>query len=368
MRDPSIEARAATVAKVAGAFDPTQLSAEERAIACDILGIMAHDAEARVRAALSRALMVNPHVPHDLALRLARDVAEVAVPFIEVSVALSEADLLRIIGFGLSAHQVAVAHRHDVTERVGETLAATGSEDAVSALMANEAAQVNERCFHVALDRFGDSPAVNEPMVRRRRLPMSVAERLVALVSDKLRDHLVTHHELPPNVAADLLLHSRERTLVGLLSDNSDIYDLSNMVADLHANGRLTPTLILRVLCTGNIDFFEEALAHLSSVPIVNARRLIHDPGPLGLRALYGRCNLPAQLFPMVAAAIEIIDETQYDGGPADRQRFVKRVIERVLTYTEDPGGGDDIDWLIGRLSRAIAAPSEAEAKLAAAH
>lgn len=351
--EPSDEIRAETATKLARALDPSRLSANEQAILHDILGIMAHDAETRVRTALAQALCLNPHVPRDLAMRLVCDVASVAVPFIEAAVVLDEADLLQILDFGSPDHHVAVARRPVVTERVAETLAERGGEQAVAALMANEGAALSERTLHVALDRFGTVAAVNEPMVRRKKLPVTVAERLVSLVADNLLDHLLTHHELPADLAAELVLQSRERALVGMLTEDGDPYEDTRLVAELKANGRLTPSLILRVLCTGNIDFFEEALARLAGLPIVTARRLIHDPGPLGLPALYQRCGLPGEIFPVVRAAVEIVDETQYDGRAAGRARFIERIIDRVTSLGDDPRMGEEIDWLIDRLAQA---------------
>ena len=58
--------------------------------------------------------------------------------------------------------------------------------------------------------------AVKTGMVHRASLPVTVAERLVVLVSEELRDYLLSHHALPPAVAADLVLQSRERSIIGL--------------------------------------------------------------------------------------------------------------------------------------------------------
>ncbi|MFX8731471.1 DUF2336 domain-containing protein, partial [Acinetobacter baumannii] len=89
------------------------------------------------------------------------------------------------------------------------------------------------------------SQKVADNLALRARLPITITERLVAVVSDKIREHLVTHHEMPPDLAADLLLQSREKALVGLLAENETI-DVAALVRDLKTNGRLTPTLILR--------------------------------------------------------------------------------------------------------------------------
>ena len=90
----------------------------------------------------------------------------------------------------------------------------------------------------------------------------------------------------------------------------------------MHANNRLTPTVVLRALCMGDITFFEIALATLANVPVVNARVLIHDVGRLGLKSLYMKSGLPPRLLPAVRIAIDVVSETPMDGGEHDRERY----------------------------------------------
>lgn len=362
MQDPSSETRAATAAKVAQTFNARSLTENERLLAEEILKAMARDAEVRVRRALSVSLKENPDIPHDLALRLARDVAEVATPMLQFSAALSEADLLQIVESAGPAHQSAVASRESVPEAVSAAIVDRGDEAVVSTLLGNAGAAVPETALNRAIDRFGDSEAVSAAMVHRPSLPLGISERLVALVSDTLRRHLVTHHELAPDTAADLLLQTREQALIGLLAEGQSSQDVRDLIAELHANSRLTPSLILRALCTGDVDFFECALAHLANISVSNAHRLISDAGGRGLEALYLRSGQPRDLLPMVRAAIEVAEELEYDGLPGDRPRFVETVIERVLTRFETMAETDDVDWLITRLSRAQAAQAQGTA------
>ena len=51
-------------------------------------------------------------------------------------------------------------------------------------------------------------------------------------------------------------------------------------VTQLRAKGRLTPALILRALCMGEIRFFEAAAAELAGIPFENAQVLARDPAP----------------------------------------------------------------------------------------
>ena len=58
-----------------------------------------------------------------------------------------------------------------------------GGGAAVAELVANPGAGIAPESLGRVLDRFGNSPAIQEPLVHRDRFPVTVAERLVALVS-----------------------------------------------------------------------------------------------------------------------------------------------------------------------------------------
>ncbi|MCG8695878.1 MAG: DUF2336 domain-containing protein [Minwuiales bacterium] len=350
LQDPSGETRAATAEKVADGFGSGSMTEQEREIAEEIFRLMLKDAEVRVRQALSERLKENPDVPHDVVKGLAGDVAEVALPVLEFSQVLSDDDLIEIVRSQPEGHQIAVAKREGVSESVSEALADTNSEEVVATLMENDNAEIGEKTFQKVLDNFGESERVNAPMAKRQELPVSVSERLVNLVSDALKDHLVTHHEMSADMATDLILQSRERATLSLL-DNEDQLDAAQLVQQLKRNGRLTPTIILRALCLGDIEFFEAAIAELAGVPIANAHSLIFDRGELGLSAIYDKAEMPTGLFPFVRAAVDVLHETEYDGGPGDRERFRDRMIQRVLTSFEDGFDSESFDYLINKLS-----------------
>jgi uncharacterized protein (DUF2336 family) len=116
--------------------------------------------------------------------------------------------------------------------------------------------------------------------------------------------------------------------------------------------------LLLRALCVGDLNFFERAMSRLTGLPVSNVRILIHDKGMLGLEPLYLRANLPKTLFPAFRAAINLVVESDYDGGPNDRERYIERLLERMLTQFNDPAtriAPNDIEYLMAKL-RQIAA------------
>ena len=147
------------------------------------------------------------------------------------------------------------------------------------------------------------------------------------------------------------------------MSAESDENDLDRLVEQLNANGRLTPSIMLRALCMGDLNFFETGIARLIGVPVVNARSLIHDSGGLGLQAVYERAGLPHTHFPAARAAIDVVRETEYDGREHDRERYARRMIERILTQYGDLGvdfESDDLEYLLTKMDQLPADSLEA--------
>src|SRR3546814_11465000 len=148
-------------------------------------------------------------------------------------------------------------------------------------------------------------------------------------MSKKLQGYLVSKHDLPADAAANLILQTRERATVSLLSRGASGADLEELVFQIHVNGRLTPTLIIRALCVGDMAFFEAAMARLGNVQLKNAKKLIHEGGDLGLRSLYEKAKMPERLFRSVRAAVQILGEEAYAGGSTARARLVSSKPER---------------------------------------
>jgi uncharacterized protein (DUF2336 family) len=348
MSEPSADVRAELAGKVAAGLSGSGLTPSEVKMAQDIVRVLARDVEESVRASLSRGLRHSPNLPRDVARKLANDIEYVALPMLADSLVLTDEDLIEIVRQGSCSKQEAIASRPNLTETVSDALITHGDEPAVAVLMANNTASIAEDSFHRAVTRFAGSPRVKEAMVLRDKLPITVAERLITMVSKALQAHLVKAHDLAPATVADIVLTAREQAIIHLSLGASDD-DLRQMVTQMQRNGRLTPSLVLRALCTGDIAFFEAAMAAKSDVPLDNAQILIHEPSRRGLAALYRKAAMPAALYGAVRAAVDVVDETGFDGEPRDLERFRSRVISRVLTLVEtvDPS---DADYLLGKL------------------
>jgi len=348
LAEPSPAVRAELAGKLGKEIENPNLSQAEAALAKDIVRIMAKDVEASVRQALAENLRNASHIPHDVAVKLANDIESVALPILESSQVLTDEDLIDIIRKGNPSKQEVVAGRDCLSENVSDVIVTTAGEKAVARLMDNTTARISENSLNKAVERFQTSDLVKEKIVKRPTLPPAVTERLVTMVADNMREYLVSHHQVSPTIASDIVLQSRERTIVGL-TGKSSVEELEKMIVQMHTNKRLTPSLVLRALCMGDVMFFETAIAVMANVPLVNARILIHDAGQLGLRSLYERAGMPESLMPAVRVAIEVVHETEMDGEERDRERYRARVIERILTKYEDLAA-EDVEYLLAKL------------------
>ncbi len=350
LANPSADIRAEIAGKIAGQH--AQLSDSQRKLAEDIFRLMVKDAEVRVRQALSRQLKENHLVPHDVALTLARDVDAVALPILEFSEVLTDEDLVEIVRSQSPEKQVAVAKRAHLSANVADALVDSHNEAAVASLVSNKGAELSEATLRRVVDEYASSDAVGMPLIERGGLPVTVAERLMARVSEDLRLALMARDDLSPETVATLLIQAREMAVLGLADSDTDVFKL---VDHLFRNGRLTPSIILRAVCMGDMTFFETAIAKLARIKLENARTLIHDAGKRGFEALFDKAGLPKAFFTAMRAAIDVIYEMEYDGGPNDRERFSRRMIERILTQYGDLGvefENDDLEYLLAKMNQ----------------
>jgi len=358
--NPDADVRAEIAGKIA-AQHPS-LTEGQRKMAEDIFRIMVKDAEVRVREALAVQLKANPLVPHDVALSLAQDVDSVALPILQFSEVLNDSDLIELVKSQDQGKRQAMASRPHVSADLSDALVETGDGQVVATLVSNTGAELRETTLKQVVDQFGsNNETVGEALAVRPGLPVTVLERLLNRVSEHLRAHLLTRKDLSADMATTLLIQAREQAVLGI--SNSDT-DVKKLVAHLHKNKRLTPSIILRAVCMGDMIFFEAAMAKLAGITLDNAQALIYDQGKRGFEALYKKAELPAPLFRAMRAAIDVSRDMKLDGEANDRERFSRKMIERILTQYGEQGiefESDDLDYLMvkmGQLPATVAEPA----------
>ncbi|MBP9694339.1 MAG: DUF2336 domain-containing protein [Alphaproteobacteria bacterium] len=350
LKDPSDSAKASLGEKVASQIDNPELSDAERTLAVSIIEHLAQDTAVIIRKALAHNLKTSRTIPRDVALKLANDIADVSLPIIEYSSVLTDEDLISIIDTGSAEKQIAVARRPVVSNRIVGALIETNNEDVVVELVSNPGADIQEQNYSRVIEKFPKSERIHEGLITKRKLSPVIQEKLMHLVSDHLKTQLTKLSNLSVESASELVDATREKETISRITSIAAAENMESLVRSMAQQGRLTPSIILRAICLGDINFFEHAIALLGQVPLYNAKILIYDTGKSTLETLLRKSRIPENLIPAFVVAVNVRKETDYDGGENDQIRFRRRMIERILTQYEGMGE-DNLNYLLNKFS-----------------
>ena len=267
------------------------------------------------------------------------------------SPAFTEDDLIEIARTGGPVRQSAIAKRRELPPALAGVLIEVGCEEAVRLTCANDNAVLSEPDLNTAISRYDRSQPVLTAIAFRKSLPLSVTEKLVRLVSENVRAHLITHHTVSPELARQIAQGVAERATVDLVEQAGRAGDIAAFVSHLNRNGRLTASLLLRALAQGQMGLFEWGVAELAGVPHHRTWLMIHDAGSLGLKAIYERAGLPARLFPAFRSGVDTYHAMNADGALQDRERFQERMLQRFLTQPQ-PIPREDVDYLLDKMDQ----------------
>ena len=182
--------------------------------------------------------------------------------------------------------QSAIARREMLPRAVSAAIAEVGSAEACLTLIENVSADIAEFSLVRIVQRFGHLAAIREALLAWADLPAAIRHALVVKLSETLAGFVVARHWMEEGRAQRIAQEACEKATVILAALE---FDVSPLVGHLRETGQLTAGLVLRSLLSGNIDFFEQALAELAGAAGVARQRTAARPprGRLqgGLRA-----------------------------------------------------------------------------------
>ena len=309
----SVEDRCAIAERLDGMFDPGTPRADLKA-AEDVAWRLTNDAVVTVRAALAHSVRHNRFLPKDLAYRIARDVEDVAAPFLKVTDVFSSSELASLVAMVTEAGRMAMAQRARVDDALSRELAHYGGSETVCALIQNPGAVVGRTAMATVYDRFEDQPPVLNLLVKRHDLPLDFVERLVARVSRAAADKLISVYDMPDYTEPAVAEASAAALLLSIA--RAPEATLLRFVQQMKQRDELGPELILRALDAGYLSFFEAAMSARSALALENVRRLIREGGPSAMAQLSHAAETPYFLRERYQIAVNrAIDRTGESTG-----------------------------------------------------
>lgn len=250
----------------------------EREAVEEVARVLAKDVSDQVREVLAFELRKCIELPDDLAETLAKDVENVAAPFLATTQCFTDAHLAALIPVLREYARASLARRTDLGSLVTEALAKSGQEHSVSLLIRNDNLDIGEVACDNVVRRFGDNQRLMDQLAGRVDLPIEVVEQLVEKVSDFCRDTLLKQYVMDavtPNVAGsgqsggDTQFDAYYEKTSG-----ASPQQVHAMVTELRERKQLTMLLVVEMAERGCLPFLESAVALAAGLPLARVREI----------------------------------------------------------------------------------------------
>jgi uncharacterized protein (DUF2336 family) len=326
--------RAEATRSLARALLFSDMSDDDRLAAEGALLMLLDDASPLVRQAMAEVFSRSTDAPAAIVQALSLDQPSVALPVLEHSPLLIDADLVDIVATGNNEMQCAIARRINLPAAVCAAIAEVGTPAAALELIENPYAELPPFSWDRIVERHGHLAAIRESMLVLEDLPAATRLALVAKLSDTLAQFVTARNWLSAERAERIAAEARDRCTVNVAA-RSRGDDMRALLGHLRATGQLTAGLILRALLSGNFALFDSALVELTGLPPARVAALVYERGGASLDALLSRAGLPASTFPAFRAALQASEEIGFAGTPSEAAWLRRRMVERVLTRCE---------------------------------
>src|ERR1700716_1695952 len=236
MRTAPAGERAEATRSLARALLFSDMSNEDRGAAEGALLMLLDDASPLVRQAMAEVFSRSADAPAAIVQALSLDQASVALPVLEHSPLLIDADLVDIIATGNCEMQCAIARRIDLPASVCAAIAEVGTPAAALELIENAQAELAPFSWDRIVERHGHLAAIRESMLVLEGLPAATRAALVAKLSDTLAQFVVARNWLSPDRAGRMTSEARERSTVNIAA-RSGGEDMQGLGRHLRATG-----------------------------------------------------------------------------------------------------------------------------------
>lgn len=335
LKSHGVEARAELAAKFGRQFDEL-IGGKTKALASAVLELLVRDVENRVRQALSEAVASSPNLPPAIAGVLARDRLDVARPVLEQSPVLTDDDLIDIVRTHAMQHALAVAGREQLSGRLAETLAATGSPEVVRRLVGNAGAELSDRTVESIRAGHQEDKEIQDRLIKRPALPYELVDQLVGEIGERFEWELVRNRRMTAADARQLMSAVRDTATLSIVARDHGEQSIEREMRKRLVEGDLGPEAILAHLKKGEIRYVEAGLALLADVDSDRARRLLYGMDKRSIAALCVRAGLGTPHYIMLRMTLDLAEKGVENHGrdaiySEDSMRYVQRQYQDML-------------------------------------
>tara|TARA_R110002095_G_scaffold84398_1_gene73328 strand:- start:25358 stop:26479 length:1122 start_codon:yes stop_codon:yes gene_type:complete len=318
-------------------FAAEKLAGEDLELTSALIDYFVDDIDKAVRQTIAEAVKSCEFLSHKSAMKLALDAEEISLPVATYSPVLTDDDLWEILQSASNNKQTAIAGRPHLGIKSTGWIAQDGCYSAIKVCLKNETAIIGEAGYDNILGRFGDIDPIQRLLVHRPFLPAGFVTRMFDIISMEYKQILMDRNPVSESTSVRKIMNAREKALAKTLERRMTDHEQKKKCIALDREGRLTATLMLRMLIAGNNSFFAAALGHASGISKKRVVSLTSGRGYLGFQRLYDRAELPPYLYTALRTTMEEHRKAAHYHPRADLDNFRQRLIGRIAeTYGWD--------------------------------
>lgn len=328
------EARLALAGQLALFVADDETPDGERGQIVPVLLKLAVDPAAEVRRKLAIGLARVTRLHADIVFSIISDEDNIALPFLAATPALNHWHMLAILRVGDRARQISVALRPDISAEAIAFVVKSSALEVCLALFENDAVRLGDMEYHTLYGRFGQSPDMAERLLACADLPLDIRIMQAKRASNRMHQLMAERGWVAANDAAALVADAEETAILRILVEASEA-ELANVVPFLVSRALLTPSIIVRAACLGEMHVVERALAHLAGTPVARARDQMAGRGLSGFKGLHAKSGLPQSCYGILQAACDVARDEAEEGIALGAEGFGRRLIEALMTRYE---------------------------------
>jgi uncharacterized protein (DUF2336 family) len=299
------------------------------ALTVETLECLARDASVRVRAILSEEIKALDCVPRDIVLTLARDLSTmVAMPILQYSPLLSDADLIEVIACGQVREVLtAIAARKPLSGDVSDRLVQSLDVPAVAALLVNPDAKIRKETLDRIVEQAEEISSWHMPLALRADLSARAVRRIGGLVGAAILERLAARNDLSETTRTYLNRELRAR-LAEPDTSEQDVLSSADAIASAKSEGRLDGLFVEQAVQSGQRDIVIMALATLANVTEQTARKILSTGSAKPVIALVWHAHLSMrvafkiQTYIMKLPARDILPARSGTGFPLSKEEM----------------------------------------------
>ena len=292
---------------------------------------LAVDPVAEVRRTLAAGLADCADVHADIVFSIIADEDEIALPFLAKTPALNSWMMIAIIRVGDVSRQIEIARRMDLSPDVVTALLEEGDISACLMLLDNTAFLPTADDYRTLYKRFSRENDLVARLMRRDDLPYDIRLLQARRASNRAHQLMAERGWFAANDAAELVADAEEGAILDVLT-NASPNELPSAMRFLTSKGMLTPSIVMRAACTGEMEIVEHAIAHLSDSSLARVRSILYGRRGLALSSLYKSAGLPQSCHGIITAAADVQRDVLESGRAVAAEEFGRRLVEQIMT------------------------------------